>query len=877
MSNSTPEQLVNSYLKRRDLSRVDLETLNTQLKASNQFAMARRVLDHAAEHPPAEAGEYFATWVQQQRALCTYKDTERPPVAALREALGILDQIGLYDSRTTDTETLGLGGSIYKRFWDHEGNVANLHSALALYRAGWERSKEIARVHCGANAACVLDRLAYIAKRAAKEVNGDTNMADRLHWEAEKLREGVLAAIPEEDGDASDEGRFWRDAKRAEALYGLGRYKESESLMRSLATQPPASWEQDTFIRQLIDIAVCRGVQLAPESQNAEERAAATALRPLLGDDLEAALGLVRGRVGLALSGGGFRAAFYHLGVLARLAEVDALRHVEVLSTVSGGSIVGAMYYLKLKALLETGEGTGGAANPDRKAYITLVAELQQQFFAGVRRNLRANTLADLWKNLRMMFTRYSRSHRIGELYEEFLYAQVDGTTRRSMDQLLIRPAGTSGSQAFKPNAMNWRRHAKVPVLLINSTTLNSGHNFQFTANWMGEPPGLVGAEIDMNARYRRVYYRDVQNERLRKFPLGYAVAASSGVPILFAPITLRGLYPDHTIELVDGGIHDNQGIGGLLDESCNFIICSDASGQMADSRAPGNGTIDVALRSSDIGQDRVRESEYADVAARERAGALRGLCYVHLKDGLTQATVDATGQAPGAPKAALPTQTAYGIDRHIQSALSEIRTDLDSFSEVEAYSLMLSGYKAISHQLAVQDQRHRRKGSPGQWGGFYIGAPVEDWPFLKLEAIARRPRNLEDAQRTDLELQLRVGSRMFLKAFCLDRCLLGVTAGWGLLLAALATYAIYISWDATLYTIKLGPLVTTVAFFGLGLLAPATRFLWPNILRRDLLLRFVIPVAIWMPTKIHLWLIEPAFQKRGQLNRLLKIPPAKT
>ena len=35
--------------------------------------------------------------------------------------------------------------------------------------------------------------------------------------------------------------------------------------------------------------------------------------------------------------------------VLARLAEMDVLRSVEVLSTVSGGSIVGAHYYLEVK------------------------------------------------------------------------------------------------------------------------------------------------------------------------------------------------------------------------------------------------------------------------------------------------------------------------------------------------------------------------------------------------------------------------------------------------------------------------------------------------------------------------------------------------
>ena len=61
-------------------------------------------------------------------------------------------------------------------------------------------------------------------------------------------------------------------------------------------------------------------------------------------------------RLGLALSGGGFRAAFFHLGVLARMAELDLLRQVESISTVSGGSIIGALYYIHLKNLLETVE-----------------------------------------------------------------------------------------------------------------------------------------------------------------------------------------------------------------------------------------------------------------------------------------------------------------------------------------------------------------------------------------------------------------------------------------------------------------------------------------------------------------------------------------
>jgi len=69
-------------------------------------------------------------------------------------------------------------------------------------------------------------------------------------------------------------------------------------------------------------------------------------------------------KFGLALSGGGFRASLFHIGVLAKLAELDVLRRVEVLSCVSGGSIIGAHYYLQLRETLETTELEKTEASP---------------------------------------------------------------------------------------------------------------------------------------------------------------------------------------------------------------------------------------------------------------------------------------------------------------------------------------------------------------------------------------------------------------------------------------------------------------------------------------------------------------------------------
>ena len=107
------------------------------------------------------------------------------------------------------------------------------------------------------------------------------------------------------------------------------------------------------------------------------------------------------GKVGLALSGGGFRAALYHIGVLAKLAELDVLRKVEALSCVSGGSIVGAHYYLEVRKLM--------SEKPDQEItkddYIEIVKRVERDFLAGVQTNIRTRVLANPFTNLKMIFS----------------------------------------------------------------------------------------------------------------------------------------------------------------------------------------------------------------------------------------------------------------------------------------------------------------------------------------------------------------------------------------------------------------------------------------------------------------------------------------
>src|SRR5690606_2133044 len=90
-----------------------------------------------------------------------------------------------------------------------------------------------------------------------------------------------------------------------------------------------------------------------PPEFAARELASVRARRAALG--LELAEGDRCGRVGLAISGGGIRSATFGLGVLQALAKERLLRHVDYLSTVSGGGYVGAF----LGALYLSAEARG--------------------------------------------------------------------------------------------------------------------------------------------------------------------------------------------------------------------------------------------------------------------------------------------------------------------------------------------------------------------------------------------------------------------------------------------------------------------------------------------------------------------------------------
>jgi len=870
-----------------------LQDLIAELAAELQFGKARKVLSLAlgrGDPDTTSARERFppgeACWLVQELAQCTYRDEELLPNARFRDALALLDEIGLRDPQTTDPETLALGGAVYKRKFEFGGQLDDLQESLVFYRAGWLRRPLDEpyiqrRAYAGTNAAYALDLLSVRAGTIARRSGTAPILATTYTEQATQLRAELLGYLGTHWSSlAVPSGSYWDAVTWAELSFGSRDYVEAARWLAYAREHLPSEWEQQTTFKQLVGLARLQQVGMPREGSSPDTWPPAwQALHAFLGDDAETALSCYRGKVGLALSGGGFRASLFHLGVLARLAEADVLRFVETLSTVSGGSIVGAHYYLEVQRLLER--------HPDRtitrEHYIRIVRRVQRTFFRGVRKNLRMRALASLRSNLRMVLTEsYTRSSRLGELYEHEFYASVaDGRqdNDRTMSQLQIVPAPPEAHPGFNPKFSNWRRRAKVPVLLLNTTSLNSGHNWQFTASWMGEPPGLFdpNTDIDANVRYRRLYYHQAPTEELRQYRVGHAVAASACVPGLFEPLVLSGLYPGRTVRLVDGGVHDNQGVEALLDEGCTLVLCSDAAGQTGDLSHPSDTVLGVPLRSTDILQDRVREAEYQDLRTRVENHALQGLFFIHLKKGLSVVPLDWTDcKDPVRVPQRSSATTDYGVDRDIQRLLAGIRTDLDSFTEVEAYSLMASGYLMADGELRTQQAEHARSGALGAWGDFLIDAPRGRWPFLRVADLMRQPPDSADCRRQDLALQLRAGSGLFFKVWKLVPALRFSAIAVAGALAVGGICVAFATWDSPLESPRWGMTVGHAIVILLLLIAativPVLKWLNPNRALRGYLTKAVVAVVGWIASNTHLRLFDPLYLARGRLRRLLRL-----
>jgi hypothetical protein len=453
----------------------------------------------------------------------------------------------------------------------------------------------------------------------------------------------------------------------------------------------------------------------------------------------------------------------------------------------------------------------------------------------------------------------------LGELFESQLFARIwaNAPTERRPDGLLflksLRIHPKDARLNFDPKIHNWRRKAKVPVLILNATTLNTGHAWQYTASFMGESPWAIDPHADGTNRLRRVYHDDAPPAH-RTLTLGQAVVASACVPGLFEPIRLDGLYrlevkgekaEPFVVRHVDGGVHDNQGIASLFEQGCSVVLVSDASGQTALALDPGGGTVAPLVRSNSVLMQRVRQEQYARLDTMQKGGLLKGAMFIHLKQDLDVVPVDWIGceEPPETLAQEAEAFTKYGIRKEVQELLAGIRTDLDSFSEVEAFALMTSGYRMTEHYLPKCEvlPKHPHEST--------------DWSFLTIERVLRDAATTDPNYRHLVRLLQSAGSQMF-RIWSQSRVLLLAAS-----LACIIGVAMVGVWLVKGVDLS-RPVVTVNGWFLLAVIVAGIALAFPKLREHGGRISIgFLSLVLWIPAQLHLLLIDRVFLRMGRIK----------
>jgi NTE family protein len=229
-------------------------------------------------------------------------------------------------------------------------------------------------------------------------------------------------------------------------------------------------------------------------------------------------------------------------------------------------------------------------------------------------------------------------------------------------------------------------------------------------------------------------------------------------------------------------------------------------------------------------------------------------------------------GQTDGEATNLPPTTGDFHVDPRVQDLLSQMRTDLDAFTEVEACSLMLDGYLIAG---AIVPRKLATEAGAAEGLGDLLGArpaaSAEPWGFLRMAPLLAEPSAL-------LLRHLTVAKCRFLKAARL------VPAMWGVLgmLAAvpLAILAIIVRalWDPVLTRpVAVGWVAVTALLVLPVVLLPylAHRIAALRWLRGplDAVVRHttwtVLAPMFWLIAQVGLRIVDPAFLRAGRLARV--------
>ncbi|GAO45424.1 patatin-like phospholipase family protein [Flavihumibacter petaseus] len=316
-------------------------------------------------------------------------------------------------------------------------------------------------------------------------------------------------------------------------------------------------------------------------------------------------------KLGLSLSGGGYRASAFHLGTLKKLHDMKILPLVDVLSTISGGSITGACYcchkgsfdsfYQDLYLGLQT-------KNVIRKIlfswmglrFLLLFLALAGSFYFLFTPQAWLFPVAlalILFLVLKYQFNLFPISKRIEEIYDEFFY---------------------QGKQLGELETN--------PTLVIGATNLQTARPFTFSKNWMQDSTYQF---LDEPVKFKAA-----------AFPVARAVMASSCVPFAFTPVTIdRQFFLNpadadtvHPI-LVDGGVYDNQGIHKVMQKgsyACDTVITSDA-GSGSSGELHFVNTLSLLMETVNVFMSRIKNAQMVRNVYDNASTANRQVAYFSL------------------------------------------------------------------------------------------------------------------------------------------------------------------------------------------------------------------------------------------------------
>lgn len=202
--------------------------------AKSNFSEAKRHWKKASAKVENDA--YYI----QQWSLSTYKDKSGSSSLALSDALSIISKLEPENRNTTDPETLGITGAIYKRMWlENKQKIELLDRAIEYYKRGFTINQDY---YTGENYALCLDLKA--------EITIDEEEKIYLKYSAKQARKEIVDVIENLKNDVDFEKRSdlkWIYATLANCYFSSnddGNFKIYDDKFSSLN---PVDWEVETY------------------------------------------------------------------------------------------------------------------------------------------------------------------------------------------------------------------------------------------------------------------------------------------------------------------------------------------------------------------------------------------------------------------------------------------------------------------------------------------------------------------------------------------------------------------------------------------------------------------------------------------------------